>query len=105
MSQPRCGTPILARRVGALPKIIRDGRDGSFGDDVEQLTFLHDRVGEPDRAAIRGSVLERSSETRMVDRYEGPVPRADQAARRAGWVGPRTRDPQPAAGRADQRRQ
>ena len=26
-----CGTPVLARRVGALPEIIRDGIDGFFG--------------------------------------------------------------------------
>ena len=65
-----CGTPIVARRVGALPEIIRDGVDGFFGDDVDQLAFHVDRVGDLDRAEIRASVLERFSAARMTDRYE-----------------------------------
>ena len=65
-----CGTPIIARRVGALPEIIRDGIDGFFGDDVQQLASMVDRVGDLDRAAIRASVLERFSAGRMTDAYE-----------------------------------
>ena len=56
-----CGTPVLARRVGALPEIMRDGIDGFFGDDVEHLAFLVDRVDTLDRDAIRASVIERFS--------------------------------------------
>ncbi len=26
-----CGTPVIARRIGALPEIIREGVDGFFG--------------------------------------------------------------------------
>ena len=65
-----CGTPILARRVGGLPEIIRDGVDGFFGDDVAALAFQADRIGTLDRAAIRARVLEQFSATRMTDRYE-----------------------------------
>jgi glycosyltransferase involved in cell wall biosynthesis len=65
-----CGTPILARRVGGLPEIIRDGVDGFFGDDVAALAFQADRLGTLDRAAIRARVLEQFSATRMTDRYE-----------------------------------
>ena len=65
-----CGTPVLGRRVGALPEIIREGIDGYFGDDVEQLAFLADRVDGLDRAEIRRSVLERFSAGRMADGYE-----------------------------------
>jgi glycosyltransferase involved in cell wall biosynthesis len=65
-----CGTPILARRVGGLPEIIRDGVDGFFGDDVAALAFQADRIGTLDRAAIRDRVLEQFSATRMTDRYE-----------------------------------
>ena len=53
-----CGTPVLARRVGALPEILRDGVDGFFGDDVDHLAFLVDRVGELDRERIRASVVD-----------------------------------------------
>ncbi|MEA2549553.1 MAG: hypothetical protein QOE42_2151 [Chloroflexota bacterium] len=65
-----CGAPVLARRVGGLDEIIRDGIDGFFGDDVTQLAFLVDRVDELDRAAIRASVIDRFSATRMADGYE-----------------------------------
>ncbi len=64
-----CGTPVVARRIGALPEIIRDGVDGFFGDDVIGMAYKVDRVADLDRAAIRASVLERFSATRMTDRY------------------------------------
>jgi glycosyltransferase involved in cell wall biosynthesis len=65
-----CGTPVIARRVGALPEIIRDGVDGFFGDDTTQLAFEVPRVAELNRREIRRSVLERFSAGRMTDRYE-----------------------------------
>ncbi|HET9850957.1 MAG TPA: glycosyltransferase family 4 protein [Candidatus Limnocylindrales bacterium] len=64
------GTPIIARRVGALPEIIREGVDGFFGDDVTAMAFYADRLGGLDRAAIRERVIERFSAARMTDRYE-----------------------------------
>jgi glycosyltransferase involved in cell wall biosynthesis len=64
------GTPIIARRIGALPEIIRDGIDGFFGDDVTAMAFTIDRVAQLDREAIRASVLERFSVERMTDGYE-----------------------------------
>ncbi len=65
-----CGTPIIARRVGALPEIIRDGVDGFFGDDIGQLAFQVERVADLDREAIRESVIDRFSAGRMTDKYE-----------------------------------
>jgi glycosyltransferase involved in cell wall biosynthesis len=65
-----CGAPVLARRVGGLDEIIRDGVDGFFGDDVTQLAFLVDRVDQLDRGAIRASVIDRFSAARMADGYE-----------------------------------
>jgi glycosyltransferase involved in cell wall biosynthesis len=65
-----CGTPVLARRVGALPEILRDGLDGFFGDDVEHLAFLVDRIDGLDRDQIRTSVVDRFSAGRMTDVYE-----------------------------------
>ncbi len=65
-----CGTPILARRVGALPEIIREGVDGFFGDDAAALAFYADRIDGLDRAGIRERVIERFSAARMADRYE-----------------------------------
>ena len=65
-----CGTPVIARRVGGLPEIIRDGVDGFFGDDADQLAFQVARVESLDRAEIRASVLDRFSAGRMTDGYE-----------------------------------
>ena len=65
-----CGTPVIARRIGALPEIIRDGVDGFFGDDEAQMAFKIAGVDGLDRAAIRASVLERFSAGRMTDGYE-----------------------------------
>ena len=64
------GTPVLARRVGALPEIIREGVDGFFGDDAAAMAFYADRLGSLDRRAIRERVVERFSAARMTDRYE-----------------------------------
>ena len=65
-----CGAPVLARRVGGLDEIIREGVDGFFGDDVTELAFHVDRVAELDREAIRSSVIDRFSASRMADGYE-----------------------------------
>lgn len=65
-----CGTPVLARRVGGLPEIIRDGIDGFFGDDALELAFHVPEVAGLDREAIRESVIDRFSARRMADRYE-----------------------------------
>lgn len=64
-----CGTPVLARPVGALPEIVRDGVDGWFGDDAAALAARVDDIDRLDRAAIRASVLERFSAARMADGY------------------------------------
>ena len=64
------GTPVIARRIGALPEIIREGVDGFFGDDVTAMAFAVDRVADLDREAIRTSVIERFSVERMTDGYE-----------------------------------
>ncbi len=92
-----CGTPVIARRVGALPEIVREGVDGFFGDDVQHLASLVERADGLDREAIRASVIDRFSAVRMTDGYEtlmhrvaGPRavttgdrgPRATQARRR-----------------------
>jgi glycosyltransferase involved in cell wall biosynthesis len=65
-----CGTPVLARRAGAIPEILRDGVDGFFGDDAEQLAFFDTMLDGLDRTKIQKDAIERFSVTRMVDNYE-----------------------------------
>lgn len=77
-----CGSPILARRVGALPEIIREGVDGYFGDDAMGMAYFADRLAALDRRAIRERVIERFSAVRMTDRYE-ELYRRSLAAERA----------------------
>jgi glycosyltransferase involved in cell wall biosynthesis len=65
-----CGTPVLARRVGGLPEIIREGVDGFFCDDVTAFGFFLEKVPALDRAAIRSRVIDRFSADRMAERYQ-----------------------------------
>jgi glycosyltransferase involved in cell wall biosynthesis len=93
------GTPIVARRIGALPEIIREGIDGVFGDDITEMAFMSERIALLDRQAIRDRVIERFSTERMADRYEelyarmlgGQAPAVEAAAEsddQAGRLGP-----------------
>lgn len=65
-----CGTPVICRRVGALPEIIREGVDGFFGDDEVAMAFRVDQVSQLDRKEIHDSVVNRFSAKRMADAYE-----------------------------------
>ena len=65
-----CGTPVICRRVGALPEIVREGVDGYFGDDATAMAFRVGQVDNLDRKAIRESVINRFSAKRMTDGYE-----------------------------------
>jgi glycosyltransferase involved in cell wall biosynthesis len=87
-----CGTPVLARRVGALPEIIREGVDGFFGDDAVAMAFFADRLGGLDRREIRERVIERFSAARMADRYEELYTRMIAAANGEGGVRERVPD-------------
>jgi len=78
-----CGTPVIARRVGGLPEIVREGTDGFFGDDAQHMAYLVERVGALDREAIRASVIERFSAERMTDAYEALMLRLVSPERRA----------------------
>ena len=64
-----CGTPVLARRVGALPEIIRERVDGFFCDDVTAMAYYSDRIATLDRRAIRARVIDHFSAARMTVRY------------------------------------
>ncbi|MFL5756770.1 MAG: glycosyltransferase family 4 protein [Chloroflexota bacterium] len=64
------GTPVIARRAGALTETIEHGVDGFLVDDVQEAILAVERVGDLDRAAIRRRAIERFSPERMVDEYE-----------------------------------
>jgi glycosyltransferase involved in cell wall biosynthesis len=64
------GTPVIARAVGALPEIVRHGRDGFLAQDAAGMAAHVHAVAGLDRAAIRRNVIERFSAARMADGYE-----------------------------------
>jgi glycosyltransferase involved in cell wall biosynthesis len=93
-----CGTPVIARRAGALPEILRDGVDGFLADDPQAMAFSISRLDRLDRQAIRASVLERFSAERMTNDYlsvyramldrtaRGVEPRLAASAVRERWA-------------------
>jgi glycosyltransferase involved in cell wall biosynthesis len=64
------GTPVIARRAGALPEIIRHGENGFLIDDIGEADLAVREATKLDRANIRAEVIERFSVERMVDEYE-----------------------------------
>ncbi|MDQ2674999.1 MAG: glycosyltransferase family 4 protein [Chloroflexota bacterium] len=64
------GTPVIARRAGALPEIIRHGENGFLVDDLTEARLAVREAARLDRRRIREDALERFSVDRMVDEYE-----------------------------------
>ena len=64
------GTPVIARRAGALVETVIHGESGFIVDDVAEAALAVGRVPELDRPAIRTSALARFSPARMADEYE-----------------------------------
>jgi glycosyltransferase involved in cell wall biosynthesis len=64
------GTPVIARRAGALTETIEHGVDGFLVDDLTEAELAIERIVDLDRAAIRRRALERFSPARMADEYE-----------------------------------
>src|SRR6185436_18996101 len=64
------GTPVIARRAGALPEIVEEGRTGFLVDDVQEARLAVERVATLDRKCVRDAVLARFSVDRMVEDYE-----------------------------------
>ena len=65
-----CGTPVVARPMGAVPEVVVDGETGWLGDSVAELAAAVRRVDKLDRARCRAVVRERFSIASMTDGYE-----------------------------------
>jgi glycosyltransferase involved in cell wall biosynthesis len=64
------GTPVIARRAGALTETIEHGVTGFLVDDVSEAVLAVERIRGLDRRRIRELTLERFSPARMTDAYE-----------------------------------
>jgi glycosyltransferase involved in cell wall biosynthesis len=78
-----CGTPVIARRAGALPEIINHGIDGYLVDDLTEAEHAVARLDRLDRRLIRARALERFSASRMAEAYERIYLRLVDGTRRA----------------------
>ena len=64
------GTPVIARRAGALTETIEHGVTGFLVDDVGEAVLAMERIRDLDRRKIRELTLDRFSPAKMVDAYE-----------------------------------
>jgi glycosyltransferase involved in cell wall biosynthesis len=78
------GTPVIARRAGALPEIIDHGVTGFLVDDLSEAQLAVKEAAELDRRHIRESAVERFSVARMVDEYEAVYRQLAGGERRPG---------------------
>jgi glycosyltransferase involved in cell wall biosynthesis len=88
-----CGTPVVSCPRGALPEIVRSGREGYLAETETELAACVERLGEIDRRACRQRVELEFSAERVVGQYERlyGAPRdgssAAPAAERVGAAG------------------
>jgi glycosyltransferase involved in cell wall biosynthesis len=65
-----CGTPVISCPRGALPEIVRDGREGFLAETVDGLVDAIGRLGEIDRGACRERAETAFSASVIVGQYE-----------------------------------
>lgn len=64
-----CGTPVISCPRGALPEIVRNGREGFLVETLEEGVEAVARVHEIDRAACRDRAERHFSVNAVVGRY------------------------------------
>lgn len=64
-----CGTPVISCPRGALPEIVRSGREGFLANSLEEGSEAVHRLGEIDRAACRERAERLFSVAAVVGRY------------------------------------
>jgi len=66
-----CGTPVIARRRGSMPELIRDGENGCLVEPGDDPLPAVARARRLDRTGVRASVEQRFDVARMVEDYLG----------------------------------
>lgn len=70
MEAVACGTPVIASRAGALPRIVAHGATGFVTDTVEQMAEAISQLPSINRSLCRREAELRFSAQRMCDAYE-----------------------------------
>jgi glycosyltransferase involved in cell wall biosynthesis len=63
------GTPVIARRAGALTETVEHRVDGFLVDDLQEAELAVQQVADLDRAQVRQRAIERFSPARMTAEY------------------------------------
>lgn len=64
-----CGTPVIARRRGSVPEVVRHRETGFIVDDLDEAVAAVGSLGEISRERARRHVEENFSHKRMVENY------------------------------------
>jgi glycosyltransferase involved in cell wall biosynthesis len=65
-----CGTPVIARRRGAVPEVVVDGLMGFIGETNDELVRLCGDIDRISRAVCRAEAVRRFSPQALADGYE-----------------------------------
>ena len=84
-----CGTPVLATRVGDIPKFIRDGENGFLMDRRNKkeklIEFLRHMLESPEELIAMKKRMHRNAELRVPQKKHIPVEQV-YASLLKGWV-------------------
>jgi glycosyltransferase involved in cell wall biosynthesis len=64
-----CGTPVIARRRGSVPEIVRHGETGFVCETDEELREAVSRLDRIDRRRCRSDFENRFTDTKMTQKY------------------------------------
>src|SRR4051812_29610060 len=90
-----CGTPVVARRRGSVPEVVRHGVTGLIGETDEELAELCLAVHAIDREACRDVAVERFSTAEMARGYEA-IYRQETGLVSRPWLSSGPASPRPA---------
>lgn len=65
-----CGTPVVARPMGALPEVVMDGVTGYLARSVDDLARAVERIHRISRRECREHVANKFTVQRMASDYE-----------------------------------
>lgn len=65
-----CGTPVIARRRGSVPEVVKEGVSGTLFDTIEEAVEQVKKANQFNRAAVRNEFEKRFTSDIMAENYE-----------------------------------